>query len=383
MFSLFNDAISLLYALRSLYVLQRLFKNWRAFWDAEVSAADRALANDLAFFVFIPLGVFLHEAGHALATWQVGGQVAEFQWRVFWGFIVPSGTFTPVQDWWIAFSGPLVSILIGLVPISFLLWVRRGVWSELLYAYIKHELFYALVWYPVLSFIGFGGDWVKIYDFSISPYAQITLGVHLALLFSLWRLNQSAWVSQWRLAREPEAWAAWQQLQAEARASPGAVKPLAQLAFLADRMKEHALASHYLKQAKRVSPDHPEVKVAQAFIAYGRKEYRQATTAAEAALAGNLAPQVRANLHRILAFSFMEAGRQEKALAQFNLALDSSPTDSNLYYWRAILKRAMRRRDEACLDFEAAAQHASDDDDRAQAQRELEYTRQAVQRKTR
>src|ERR1051326_1607471 len=190
-FSLFNDAISFLYALRSLQVLGRLFKNWNAFWDDEVSADDQALANNLAFYVLIPLGVFLHEAGHALATWQVGGQVVEFQWRVFWGFVVPAGIFTPVQAWWIAFSGPLVSIVIGLIPLPFLLRVRRGVWSELLYAYVKHELFYALVWYPILSFIGFGGDWIKIYDFSIAPFAQITLAVHLILVSGLWLLNRS------------------------------------------------------------------------------------------------------------------------------------------------------------------------------------------------
>jgi len=379
-FNLFNDGISFLYALRSLYIVGRLFKNWRAFWDAEFSAADRALANDLAFFVLIPIGVFLHEAGHALATWQVGGEVVEFQWRVFWGFIIPSGAFTPVQEWWIAFSGPLVSILIGLLPIPFLLWVRRGVWSELLYAFIKHELFYALVWYPILSFIGFGGDWVRIYDFSIAPYAHLTLVVHLVLLYGLWRLNHSAWASRWRLAREPEAWVAWQKLEAASQASPGAVTPLTQLAFLSNRIKEPDLATHYLKQAQRMAPDHPEVKVAQAFIAFGRKQYRQAEKAAEAALAGNLSPETRANLHRILAFSFMEAGRQEKALAQFNLALEFWPTNSNLYHWRAILKRAMGRRDEACLDFEAAAQHAADDEDRESAQRELEYTRQKMKR---
>jgi hypothetical protein len=64
----FFDVISFFYALRSLYVLWRLFRNWNDFWDAEVTSSDRSLANEIAFFVLIPLGVFLHEAGHALAT---------------------------------------------------------------------------------------------------------------------------------------------------------------------------------------------------------------------------------------------------------------------------------------------------------------------------
>ncbi|MCI0476439.1 MAG: M50 family metallopeptidase, partial [Anaerolineales bacterium] len=110
------DIISLLYAFLGVRALWTLAKNWRAFTDAELTAFDRRLASDIAFFVFIPIGVFLHELGHALATLQVGGQVVEFHYALFYGYVVPRGNFTPLQEWWIALSGNLVSVLFGFVP---------------------------------------------------------------------------------------------------------------------------------------------------------------------------------------------------------------------------------------------------------------------------
>src|SRR5688572_25246786 len=75
------------------------------------------IAVSFILLLLIPIGVLLHELGHALATWQVGGQVREFQWRVFWGYIVPEGSFSPTEDWWISLSGNLVSVALGLLAI--------------------------------------------------------------------------------------------------------------------------------------------------------------------------------------------------------------------------------------------------------------------------
>jgi hypothetical protein len=225
-FFTFNDLISLFYGLRSLQVLSQLYRNWRSFWDGRITPADRSLANSAAFFILIPLGVFLHEAGHTLATWQMGGRVLDFQWRVFWGYIIPDGDFTLVQFWWIAFSGPLVSILIGLLPIPLLPRLGQTIWGELLYAFVRHQMFYALVWYPVISFLGFGGDWATIYDFSVTPYAQVTLAVHAALLCGLWYLDRTTGAVRWRIGRDPQALAALQRLEDEAALRPGDARPL-------------------------------------------------------------------------------------------------------------------------------------------------------------
>lgn len=129
-----------------------------------------------------------HELGHALATWQVGGQVVAFQWRVFWGYVVPAGDFTPLEYWWIALSGNLVSVALGLLPLGFLGRIRRPFLYTLWRTFAPLQLFYALVYYPAVTLAGFDGDWATIYDFSLAPYPQLVLVAHLALLGGLWWL---------------------------------------------------------------------------------------------------------------------------------------------------------------------------------------------------
>ena len=169
-------------------------KNWGAFWDDSVTAYDEFLVQRLAMFILIPVGVFFHELGHTLATWQVGGQVREFQWRIFWGYIVPVGNFSASDSWWISLSGNVVSITIGLLAIPAIFFVKKQIIKELLYVFAIVEIVYALVVYPIWSFVTQRGDWIKIYDFSVKPYAQLTLLVHLTLVFGLWYLRRSRWI---------------------------------------------------------------------------------------------------------------------------------------------------------------------------------------------
>lgn len=191
---MFNDSqfdlISLLYTVVSLNVLWRLKHNWASFWDEVVTPDDRQLADAVAVFLLIPIGVFFHELGHAIATWQMGGTVLEFQWRIFWGYVVPGGEFTINQRWWLAFSGNLVSILLGAIAIPLFQRVQFPILKEILRTFARVELIYALVLYPFISLTGQWGDWLTIYDFRAYPYAHITLVMHIVLLGVLWRVNQ-------------------------------------------------------------------------------------------------------------------------------------------------------------------------------------------------
>lgn len=354
-FATLNDLVALVYGLNSLRVLWRLSRRWRSFWDDDLTPADLALAGELAFFVFIPLGVFLHEAGHALATWQVGGRVVEFQWRVFWGYIIPAGSFTPAEDWWISFSGNLVSIGLGLLPVPFLPRLTRPPWRELGYAFARQQLFYALVWYPALSaLLGLGGDWMTIYDFSIAPFAQITLVVHLALLYGLWRLDGSAAAGRWRLARYPQAIDQVRALEAEAERRPGDPEPLAHLAHLCHQLGEGGLSRRYLSRAERLDRQAPAVLMARAIIAFDQRRYGAARAAAEAALQTELRPERRLRLHALLARLYVQRDQPQEALPHLEAALAQAPADSELLYWRAVTKRRLGRSDEARQDFQQA-----------------------------
>jgi RimJ/RimL family protein N-acetyltransferase len=186
-----SDLMAALSTIISIDTIVRSLQNWRSIWDNFVSPQDRLLIQRIAIFIFIPFGVFFHELGHALATWQVGGQVIEFQWRIFWGYVISSGNFTAVESWWIALSGNIVSILLGIFGLLVIPLFQKRVFKELFYNFAIAQLVYSLIFYPVFSFTGFQGDWVRIYDFSVQPYAQITLGIHLVIVFGLWKLSKN------------------------------------------------------------------------------------------------------------------------------------------------------------------------------------------------
>jgi hypothetical protein len=195
----FFDIVSILYGLLGVATLRELVRRWKPFWDDTVTPDDRSLAGRVAFFVLVPLGVFLHELGHAIATWQVGGQVREFHWRVFWGYIVPEGNFSPVQAWWISLCGNLVSVALGALTIPLIPLPKKPILREILYTFAKVELVFSLVIYPLWSFSGGDGDWITIYDFSIRPYAQWTLAAHVLLLCGVWWFERSGVAARWRL----------------------------------------------------------------------------------------------------------------------------------------------------------------------------------------
>jgi RimJ/RimL family protein N-acetyltransferase len=188
--------MAIIYGIISIDTILRLSSNWGSFWDDKVTAKDRFLLERVAVFILIPLGVLFHELGHALATLQVGGEVREFQWRVVWGYVIAAGNFLPVESWWIAFSGNLVSIALGYLAILAIPLVKKTILKQLFYTFSQAELVYSLIAYPIFSFTTFRGDWLRIYDFLVKPYAQITLGIHLFLVFTLWLNYKTQWLAK-------------------------------------------------------------------------------------------------------------------------------------------------------------------------------------------
>ncbi len=193
MLPLLFDLFALLYAIQAVRTLVTLARNWRAFWDPLFTPQDARLAQEVGFFLFIPMGVFLHEVGHYVAAKMAGVQVLGFHYRLFWGYVSYRGPVPPLTDWWIALSGNLVSILFGLALLV-VGYRARGLRLPLRYTLFyagQIESVYALIGYPLLSFSGFVGDWVTIYDFRATPVVStITLLAHLVtvlVLLTWWR----------------------------------------------------------------------------------------------------------------------------------------------------------------------------------------------------
>jgi tetratricopeptide (TPR) repeat protein len=332
-----------------------------------VTADDQSLAQRLALFVGVPLGVLLHELGHSLATWQLGGTVETFQWRFMWGYIIPSGDFSPAGMWWIAFSGNLVSILLGLLPLLWLPRIRQRFRAEIVYNFICVQLAYALVAYPLLSLLSRQGDWAYIYNFdnfSIEPYAALTLAAHIGLLLSLRQRYHSRRVLRWRLARDPQVLEPWKNLEAQVALEPDNLQSRLDLLYFLLNYQELHQAKRVNRQIQRLARDDNRVQVAQVAIAYSRRDYGQVLRTGRRLLSFDLSAKDRLHLYRLLTTALYNLHRPSEALNYADQGLAADPEDFRLRCTRAILYQTMKRRSEAQADLEIALKLAPNEEGR-------------------
>jgi hypothetical protein len=192
-FSLFN-ILAILYIFRAAQLSITIWREWADFKSEPLTSHKKSLANQASFFIAVPISVFVHEAAHALAVIATGGEVVEFQYRVFWGYVVPGGTFSTVEMWFIAIAGTLGSLLTG-----FLIWLatRNAQSSSIRYfglRAVRFQIYFSLIYYPLFTLLGFEGDWRTIYDFSSTPWLSgSTLLFHAAVLFLFWRFDRQGW----------------------------------------------------------------------------------------------------------------------------------------------------------------------------------------------
>lgn len=248
-FSLFG-LLSLFYAWVGLRALVESWRERDALFDARVTARDRYMLDRLAFFAILPFGVLIHEVGHALAVWQVGGEVVEFRWLLYFGYVLPRGDFSALQGWWISLAGNLAGLAVGLVGLAALPLLRSQARSYLVWSAARLQLYYSLVFYPVFSVLTGFGDWVGIYAAilqrapilssgridRLAAFTWLTLALHLALGGGLWALMRSYRFRTWLVGRYAP----------EAEASPLAI--VARDADTAEDLNE--LGAHYARQGE-------------------------------------------------------------------------------------------------------------------------------------
>ncbi len=218
-FSLFN-ILAILYIFRTAQLSITLWREWPEFQSEPLTAHKKSLANQASFFIAVPIAVFVHEAAHALAVLLTGGEVLEFQYRVFWGYVVPGGTFSDAQMFFIAIAGTLGSLLVGLL---FWLATRQAASSSLRYfglRAVRFQIYFSLIYYPVFTLLGFNGDWRTIYDFSSTPILSgVTAAAHGIILFLFWRFDRQGWFEAPAFATEADQ-QRYEQLAEQAAANP-------------------------------------------------------------------------------------------------------------------------------------------------------------------
>lgn len=184
---LFN-IIALLYIFRGLQLLLTIWRERSDWMHEPLTPRKKWLAEQASYFVAVPIGVFFHELAHALAIWAFGGQVVEFGYRFFWGYVVPAGSFTPTQDWIISFAGTFASLLYG---VSVWLIFRHNRLTSLRYFGLRafrFQIYFSLIYYPIFTLFSQIGDWRIIYGFDKTPLLSgMFMVIHAIVLWTFWQ----------------------------------------------------------------------------------------------------------------------------------------------------------------------------------------------------
>ena len=357
------DLLSLFYVFLGARAVWTLVKNWRAFTDDQLTAFDRQLASQIAFFVFIPFGVFFHELGHAAATYQVGGTIdwlgGGFHYALFWGYVQPLGRFTPLEGWWIALSGNLVSVIYGFVPLIFLRLTNKAWIKYTILSFARIQLGWSLVGYPLLTFAGFEGDWTTIYFTSL--FLSIPLLItHASLVAALWLIDRSTFVRRWEVGLYAGAGGQIRALDTAIAARPGVVDPIIARGNFFASQNQFDLAIADYRAALKIDPQNPHALYNTGQIRLIQKRYTDAEKNFRAALARvESDPQLAARVHYGLGFCLYHRGGAAKAIPEFDAAIARMPDVPEFYFWRGTARRATRDDANARNDFVRAAELAA------------------------
>ncbi|MBX3071802.1 MAG: hypothetical protein KF883_14950 [Thermomicrobiales bacterium] len=187
--------ISLFYAALGVRFAVQFWPKRKEVFDNNLTHQDRALLTQAAFFFLLPVSVMLHELGHAIAIWSFGGEVVDFGFYFFAGFVSydPRG-FSDVQQMLVAFAGTFVNILLIVIAMAIVMLKTpplKPAWNELLLQFSAISGLNALVFYPLLDLAtGMSGDWSQMYDGGVPWLTGIIVAVQFGgIALSYWLLR--------------------------------------------------------------------------------------------------------------------------------------------------------------------------------------------------
>ncbi|MCB9419061.1 MAG: M50 family metallopeptidase [Ardenticatenaceae bacterium] len=321
---LFN-IFSLIYIFRSLQLSVTIGREWSSVMQEPLTRRKKYFAEQASFFIAVPLGVFLHEFGHSLAVWASGGQVAEFGYRVFWGYVVPQGTFTPAQDWFISLAGTIGSLVFGVGIWLLLKGNRHSTLSYFGLRALRFQVYFSTIYYPVFTLLGFEGDWRTIYDFGATPLLSgLLVPLHVGLVLLFWWGDRTGWFE--RTSHETMA----EQDKFQGRAQAAALNPQntqLQLQYV-DAMRQGGAdnrAKTYLKSFLKQNPDSGSAYLELALLESGSKPQisrRSADYVQKALQMGLPTAAGQSYAHQLLGKYYLDRNEPEQALNEMNAALN-------------------------------------------------------------
>lgn len=186
--------ISLIYCVIGARIAWQVFQQRKALFDDRFTMQDRVLIDQAAFFLLVPVSVALHELGHAMAIWMFGGEVIDFGFYVYAGYVAYAEPFTATQHTIVSAAGAFVNLVLCLVALAAVFLKRppfRAPVNELLYQFALISGLNAFIFYPLLDFAsGLNGDFRQMYSFEAPVASTIILAVHLSILgLTFWALR--------------------------------------------------------------------------------------------------------------------------------------------------------------------------------------------------
>ena len=364
MFGLFN-IFALIYIFRGAQIVLNVRSQWSALHEEPLARAKKQLAENASFFLAVPPGVAVHEFCHAAATWLFGGQIVDFGYGVFWGYVVPVGNFTPWQDWFIALAGTLGNLVYG----ALIFFIFRNHKSSSFRFFglraFRFQIYFALLYYPLFTIIMLaantgGSDWAVIYDFSSTPIiSSITAVFHLGglLLFFIADRNGRFEMPGFDSAQIQENFFA---LEKEAHLSPETIKTQILYFTMLYEGGAQNRAKHELKTYLDKNPNIAEGWLRLAQFETDKTVEKKAKQYAEKALQLGLSDKKDQAAAHMLVGRYLAKGDLTQAKHEMDIAINTavpkqdpeqqSPRDllkdANLYYWRSQL---LQRQNELAL----------------------------------
>ena len=181
--------ISVIYAVIGVQAIYKLVRSWSETWDLNFTQKDRILVDQAAFFVLVPISVLLHEGGHAVVVKFFDGDVTDFGYYGFAGYVSYSGIgFSLVEQMLVAAAGSFVNLLLCLAAFGFVFLKRppaRAAVNELLIQFAFISGLNAFVVYPVLDLAsGLNGDWRQMYDGGVPWLTAVIIAIQAAILLA-------------------------------------------------------------------------------------------------------------------------------------------------------------------------------------------------------
>jgi Zn-dependent protease len=190
--------LSLFYAVLGVRFAMQFWPARKAIFDNQITHHDRSMIAQAAFFFLLPVSVLLHEFGHALAIWIFGGEVVDFGFYFFAGFVSydPTG-FSDVQQMLIAFAGTLMNIVLIALAMGVVLLKSpplRPAYNELLLQFSVVSGLNALIVYPALDYAsGLSGDWTQMYDGGVPWLTAVIIAIQAGVIaLGVWMSRSSS-----------------------------------------------------------------------------------------------------------------------------------------------------------------------------------------------